>query len=59
MTRREYLTSLTNEELAEYIDNFSQEFCDGRCTSTFEYGIYKCYNCILEWLNETIEEGRK
>lgn len=56
MTRREYLTSLTNEELAEYIDNFSQEFCDGRCTSNFEYD---CYNCILEWLNETIEEGSK
>lgn len=57
MTRRDYLTSLTNEELAEYIDNFSTEFCDGRCTSTFEYG--RCYNCILEWLNETIEEGSK
>jgi len=59
MTRRDYLRSLTNEELAEYIDNFSQEFCDGRCTSNFEYGLYRCYNCILEWLNETDEEGSK
>ena len=55
MTRREYFRSLTNEELADYIDNYSQEFCDGRCTSTLDYELYSCYNCILEWLNETIE----
>ena len=50
MTNRNYLRSLSDEKLAEFIWNCNYEICDYMETY-YGCGSHSCIDCIKKWLN--------
>lgn len=56
MNNKEWLNSLSNEELADFLSNAGCDFCVHTHDSKCEPPVY-CYDGILQWLEQEREEN--